>query len=88
MLGSKPLHDLHHPHRRGNSTTTPASTLSRAKFGTAVAPIVAPIIDGSKKVTGIVDLLHNKAYEVKGGKAAGVPIPADIADEVRPCVPS
>ena len=55
----------------------------KGKFGTAVAPIVAPIIDGSKKVTGIVDLLHNKAYEVKGGKAAECAIPADIADEVE-----
>ncbi len=47
-----------------------------------MVPIVAPVIDGNKKVTGIVDLLHNTAYEVKGGKAAACAIPADMADEV------
>ena len=41
------------------------------------------MIDGNKKVTAIVDLLHNTAYEVKGGKAAACAIPADMADEVE-----
>lgn len=44
---------------------------------------MAPVIDGNKKVTAIVDLLHNTAYEVKGGKAAACAIPADMADEVE-----
>ena len=48
-----------------------------------MVPIVAPVIDGNKKVTAIVDLLHNTAYEVKGGKAAACAIPADMADEVE-----
>ena len=30
-----------------------------------------------------MDLLHNTAYEVKGGKAAACAIPADMADEVE-----
>ena len=55
----------------------------KGKFGQAIAPIVAPVIDGNKKVTAIVDLLHNTAYEVKGGKAAACAIPADMADEVE-----
>ena len=57
----------------------------KAKFGTAVAPIVVPRAGFAriKKVTGIVDLLHNKAYEVKGGKTVSCAIPAAVADDVE-----
>ena len=81
MLGNKPRMIFINRTDEENSDYNACFDALKGKFGTAVAPIVAPIIDGSKKVTGIVDLLHNKAYEVKGGKAAECAIPADIADE-------
>ena len=83
MLGNKPRMIFINRTDEDNSDYNACFDALKGKFGTAVAPIVAPIIDGSKKVTGIVDLLHNKAYEVKGGKAAECAIPADIADEVE-----
>ena len=83
MLGNKPRMIFINRTDEENSDYNACFDALKGKFGTAVAPIVAPIIDGSKKVTGIVDLLHNKAYEVKGGKAAECAIPADIADEVE-----
>ena len=70
MLGNKPRMIFINRTDEENSDYNACFDALKGKFGTAVAPIVAPIIDGSKKVTGIVDLLHNKAYEVKGGKAA------------------
>ena len=72
MLGNKPRMIFINRTDEENSDYNACFDALKGKFGTAVAPIVAPIIDGSKKVTGIVDLLHNKAYEVKGGKAAAV----------------
>ena len=83
MLGNKPRMIFINRTDEENSDYNACFDALKGKFGTAVAPIVAPIIDGSKKVTGIVDLLHNKAYEVKGGKVAECAIPADIADEVE-----
>jgi len=50
----------------------------KEKFGTAVTPIVYPIMDGTS-VGGFVDLLHKKAYNAKGE----IDIPGDIADEVQ-----
>lgn len=51
----------------------------KGKFGSAVTPIVLPILDGSKKVTGFVDLLHRKAYDAKGE----ISMPGNLADEVE-----
>ena len=83
MLGNKPRMIFINRTDEENSDYNACFDALKGKFGTAVAPIVAPIIDGSKKVTGIVDLLHNKAYEVKGGKAAECAIPADIAEQLK-----
>ena len=57
-----------------------ASTVAalKEKFGTAVTPIVFPIMDGTS-VGGFVDLLHKKAYDAKGEIA----IPGDVADDVQ-----
>ena len=49
--------------------------------GTAV-PVTLPIGAG-EGFKGVVDLLSNKAFEVEGGKAKAVDIPADMADEVE-----
>ena len=82
MLGSKPRMIFINRTDEENSDYVACLEALKGKFGTAVAPLVAPMLDGEKKVTGIVDLLHNKAYEIKGGKAAECPIPADMADDV------
>ena len=81
MLGNKPRMIFINRTDEENSDYNACFDALKGKFGTAVAPIVAPIIDGSKKVTGIVDLLHNKAYEVKGGKTVSCAIPAAVADD-------
>jgi len=55
----------------------------RAKYGSAVCPLVAPIKSASGKVEGYVDLISKKAYEVKNNKAVERDIPADMADELE-----
>ena len=83
LLGSKPRMIFVNRTEEDNSDYASCLDAIKAKFGTMVAPIVAPVIDDNKKVTAIVDLLHNTAYEVKGGKAVACAIPADMADEVE-----
>ena len=83
MLGKKPRMIFINRTDEENSDYAACLDALKGKFGQAVAPIVVPVIDGSKKVTAIVDLLHNKAYEVKGGKVAECAIPADAADEAE-----
>ena len=83
MLGNKPRMIFINRTDEENSDYNACFNALKEKFGTAMAPIVAPVIGADKKVNGIVDLLHNCAYEVKGGKAVSCPIPADVADEVE-----
>ena len=83
MLGSKPRMIFITRTDEDNSDYNACLDALKAKFGTAVAPIVVPVLDGDKKVAGIVDLLHNKAYEVKGGKTVSCAIPAAVADDVE-----
>ena len=83
LLGKKPRMIFVNRTDEDNSDYQACLDALKGKFGQPVVPIVAPVIDGNKKVTGIVDLLHNTAYEVKGGKAAACAIPADMADEVE-----
>ena len=80
--GQEAPDDVHQPHGGGQQPTTPpAWRPSRAKFGTAIAPIVATKADANKAVTVIVDLLHNKALRGQGRRCCA--IPADMADEVE-----
>ena len=83
MLGKKPRMIFINRTDEDNSDYTSCLEAIRAKFGQAIAPIVVPVMSANKAVTAIVDLLHNKAYEVKGGKAVECPVPADVADEVE-----
>ena len=48
------------------------------KYGSIICPVIAPMSDG----TGVIDLVHNVAYQTKGGKAAKVAVPAADADKV------
>ena len=57
----------------------------REYFGKNIAPLVVPIWDENKKVTGIVDVLHKRAYEMKGNKRSEIPLPEDkvsVVDEI------
>ncbi|MCL1806945.1 MAG: elongation factor G [Oscillospiraceae bacterium] len=54
----------------------------REKFGISVCPVVIPASKGDK-VTGVINIVTNKAYTVTGGKAAEMPIPADMAGTVE-----
>ena len=53
----------------------------RAKYGNKIAPLVVPIWDENKKVTGIIDVLNKRAYEMQNGKRVEIDIP-EGKDEV------
>ncbi len=48
----------------------------REKFGNKVAPVVVPIWDANRKVTGIIDVLNKRAYEMKNLKRVEIEVPA------------
>ena len=54
----------------------------RDRFGKKIAPIVVPIWDGGKKVTGIIDVLNKRAYEMQNLKRAEIALPADKEEVV------
>ena len=47
----------------------------RARFGNKIAPVVVPIWDDNKKVTGIIDVLNKRAYEMQSLKRVEIDIP-------------
>ena len=49
----------------------------REKYGNKVAPVVVPIWDASHKVTGIIDVLNKRAYEMQNLKRVEIEVPAD-----------
>ena len=51
----------------------------KEKYGAAICPVMIPMSDGS----GVIDLVHNTAYQTKGGKTAKVAVPAADADKVE-----
>jgi len=54
----------------------------RDRFGKKIAPIVVPIWDDGKKVTGIIDVLNKRAYEMQNLKRAETELPADKEEVV------
>ena len=54
----------------------------RERFGNKIAPIVVPIWDAAKKVTGIIDVLNKRAYEMQSFKRVEIELPADKAGVV------
>ncbi|SBW10193.1 Translation elongation factor G [uncultured Eubacteriales bacterium] len=57
----------------------------RAEFGKNVAPLIAPIWDENKKVTGLIDVLHKRAYAFEKGSRVEMDVPADkqsVLDEL------
>nr|MBQ8244429.1 elongation factor G [Oscillospiraceae bacterium] len=56
----------------------------REKYGNKIAPVVVPIWDASKKVTGIIDVLNKRAYEMKNLKRVEINLSDDklsVVDE-------
>ena len=49
----------------------------REKYGNKIAPVVVPIWNSSKKVTGIIDVLNKRAYEMQNLKRVEIDVPAD-----------
>ena len=49
----------------------------REKYGNKIAPVVVPIWDASHKVTGIIDVLNKRAYEMKSLKRVEIEVPED-----------
>ncbi|MBP1736645.1 MAG: Translation elongation factor [Oscillospiraceae bacterium] len=49
----------------------------RQAFGKVIAPLIIPIWDSGKKVTGLVDVLHQRAYAMQNGKSVEIPVPED-----------
>jgi len=49
------------------------------KYGSIVCAVTAPMSDG----TGVIDLVHNVAYQTKGNKTTKIPVPAADADMVE-----
>ena len=56
----------------------------REKYGNKIAPVVVPIWDSAKKVTGIIDVLNKRAYEMQNLKRVEITLPDDklaVVDE-------
>ncbi len=57
----------------------------RQEFGKNVAPLIAPIWDESKKVIGLIDVLHKRAYSFDKGSRQEIDVPEDklsVLDEL------
>ena len=55
----------------------------RKKYGNKIAPVVVPIWDSSKRVTGIIDVLNKRAYEMKNLKRVEISVPDDKASVIE-----
>ncbi len=47
----------------------------RARYGNKIAPVVVPIWDSAKKVTGIIDVLNKRAFEMQNLKRVEIQLP-------------
>ena len=57
----------------------------RETFGKSVAPLVVPIWDENKRVTGVVDVLHKRAFEPAGNKRKEIYSTGATAAEMEIC---
>jgi len=55
----------------------------REKYGTSVCPMIAPIVNDSGKVEGIVDLIYRKAFTIENGKSKEIDIPASMTSRLE-----
>ncbi len=49
----------------------------REKYGNKIAPVVVPIWDENKKITGIIDVLNKRAFEMQNLKRVEIDVPED-----------
>jgi len=54
----------------------------REKYGNKIAPLVVPIWDDNKKVTGIIDVLNKRAYEMQKLQRVEIDIPEGKGDVI------
>ncbi len=54
----------------------------REKYGNRIAPVVVPIWDANRKVTGIIDVLNKRAYEMQNLKRVEIEIPDGKEDVI------
>ncbi len=54
----------------------------RNKYGNKIAPVVVPIWDASRKVTGIIDVLNKRAYEMRSLKRVEIDVPEGKEDVI------
>ena len=54
----------------------------RERFGKKIAPLVVPIWDEDKHVTGLIDVLNKRAFEMQDLKRVEIDIPEDKVDVV------
>ena len=47
----------------------------RERYGNRIAPVVVPIWDDNHKVTGIIDVLNKRAFEMQNLKRVEIPVP-------------
>ena len=55
----------------------------REHFGRTIAPLVIPIWDENKHVTGIVDIVNKRAYTLVDGQRQEIPVPEDKVSVVE-----
>ena len=55
----------------------------REHFGRTIAPLVIPIWDENKHVTGIVDIVNKRAYALENGQRQEIPVPEDKVSVVE-----
>ena len=49
----------------------------RERYGNKIAPVVVPIWDNAHRVTGIIDVLNKRAYEMRNLKRVEIQVPDD-----------
>ncbi len=54
----------------------------RERYGNKVAPVVVPIWDDARKVTGIIDVVNKRAYEMQNLKRVEIDVPAGKEDVI------
>ena len=55
----------------------------REKYGNKIAPVVVPIWDASHKITGIIDVLNKRAFEMRNLKRVEIDIPEGKEDVIE-----
>ena len=49
----------------------------RERYGNKIAPVIVPVWNAAKKVTGIIDVLNKRAYEMQNLKRVEIEVPED-----------